>query len=429
MTDTMLSVTITIIRIIIYYTFLKYVLKRKAEKPLDYLLLAVLCILDIAAVFLLNRFLILKLIVIAVLEIGIAIPVFKVSFKKSLLANLAFTGIIFSLELIALLIFDKALNVKGLSQITMNRAFIADLICYFIILGIVFVLNTVFRKGVLTNLDIKGWFVFTFFPLFTLVAIIALVFAYDAQSVMDIYYSLFFVASGMLVLNVLIFILLDNVVKRESEIREKEIMLEQTEHLNQMYRSLSDEREKQKARSHDYINNLNVMLMLAREGKVDEEIRYIEEQLGRELQSVDVIDTGNTLINAVLNIKYLEAKEKGIIIPFIADNLTGLKISDSDLVTILTNILDNAIEAVQKCDEKRIVFKIIKDSDLLIIDSTNPYAGQLPDEESFITTKNDKKNHGFGLLNVKNTVKANNGNCFIDTEGGIFHISIAIPLA
>ena len=429
MTDPMLSVTITIIRIIIYYIFLKCVLKRKAEKPLDYLLLAVLCILDIAAVFLLNRFLILKLIVIAVLEIGFAIPVFKVSFKKSLLANLAFTGFIFSLELIALLIFDKALNVKGLSQITMNRAFIADLICYFIILGIVFVLNTVFRKGVLTNLDIKGWFVFALFPLFTLVAIIALVFAYDAQSVMDIYYSLFFVASGMLVLNVLIFILLDNVVKRESEIREKEIMLEQTEHLNQMYRSLSDEREKQKARSHDYINNLNVMLMLAREGKVDEEIRYIEEQLGRELQSVDVIDTGNTLINAVLNIKYLEAKEKGIIIPFIADNLTGLKISDSDLVTILTNILDNAIEAVQKCDEKRIVFKIIKDSDLLIIDSTNPYAGQLPDEDSFITTKNDKKNHGFGLLNVKNTVKANNGNCFIDTEGGIFHISIAIPLA
>lgn len=429
MTDPMLSVTITIIRIIIYYIFLKCVLKRKAEKPLDYLLLALLCILDIAAVFLLNRFLILKLIVIAVLEIGIAIPVFKVSFKKSLLANLAFTGIIFSLELIALLIFDKALNVKGLSQITMNRAFIADLICYFIILGIVFVLNTVFRKGVLTNLDIKGWFVFALFPLFTLVAIIALIFAYDAQSVMDIYYSLFFVASGMLVLNVLIFILLDNVVKRESEIREKEIMLEQTEHLNQMYRSLSDEREKQKARSHDYINNLNVMLMLAREGKVDEEIRYIEEQLGRELQSVDVIDTGNTLINAVLNIKYLEAKEKGIIIPFIADNLTGLKISDSDLVTILTNILDNAIEAVQKCDEKRIVFKIIKDSDLLIIDSTNPYAGQLPDENSFVTTKNDKKNHGFGLLNVKNTVKANNGNCFIDTEGGIFHISIAIPLA
>ena len=429
MTDKALSIIITLIKIIIYYIFLKCVLKRKAEKPLGYSLLAVLYILEVAAVFFLNVFFIIKILVIAVLEIGLTIPVFKVSFKKSLLANLAFTGILYSLEFSAILIFDRFLNVKGLSQITMNTAFIADVICYFIILGIVFVLNTVFRKGVLTNLDIKGWFIFAFFPLFTLVAVIAIVFSYDAQSIMDIYYSLFFLAVGMLVLNILIFILLDNVVKRESEIREKEIMLEQAEHLNQMYRSLSDEREKQKARSHDYINNLNVMLMLAREGKVDEEIRYIEEQLGREMQSVDVINTGNTLINAVLNIKYLEAKEKGIIIPFIADNLTGLKISDSDMVTILTNILDNAIEAVEKCDEKRIIFKIIKDYDSLIIDSTNPYVGQMPDEDSFETTKTDKKNHGFGLANIKNTVKANNGNCFIDTKDGIFHISIVIPLA
>jgi len=429
MTDKALSIIITLIKIIIYYIFLKCVLKRKAEKPLGYSLLAVLYILEVAAVFFLNVFFIIKILVIAVLEIGLAIPVFKVSFKKSLLANLAFTGILYSLEFSAILIFDRFLNVKGLSQITMNTAFIADVICYFIILGIVFVLNTVFRKGALTNLDIKGWFIFAFFPLFTLVAVIAIVFSYDAQSIMDIYYSLFFLAVGMLVLNILIFILLDNVVKRESEIREKEIMLEQAEHLNQMYRSLSDEREKQKARSHDYINNLNVMLMLAREGKVDEEIRYIEEQLGREMQSVDVINTGNTLINAVLNIKYLEAKKKGIIIPFIADNLTGLKISDSDMVTILTNILDNAIEAVEKCDEKRIIFKIIKDYDSLIIDSTNPYVGQMPDEDSFETTKTDKKNHGFGLANIKNTVKANNGNCFIDTKDGIFHISIVIPLA
>lgn len=429
MIDVVLSLIITFIRILIYYTFLKCVLKRKAEKRLDYILLVVLYLLEVAAVFLLNWDLVIKILAIAIFEIGITIPVLKVSFKKSLFANLAFLGIFCSLEMIAILFLAVFFHISDLSQITMKMAFIADLICYFIVLAIVFVFNTFFRKNVFTNLDIKGWFIFALFPMLTLVAIISLVLAYDAQSISDIYNSLFFLATGMSVLNVLLFILLDNVVRRESEIREKEIMLEQTEHLNQMYRSLSDEREKQKARSHDYMNNLNVMLMLAREGKIDEEIRYIEEQLGRELHSVDVIDTGNTLINAVLNIKYLEAKEKGIIIPFIADNLTDLKISDSDLVTILTNILDNAIEAVQKCDEKRIVFKIIKDYDSLIIDSTNPYAGQLPDDESFGTTKTDKKNHGFGLANIKNTVKANNGNCFIDTKDGIFHISIAIPLA
>ena len=429
MTDTLLSLTVVLIDILVFYIFLKSVLKRKAEKPLDYILLVVLYILTVISSTFFSFPLPIKLLVNFLLGLVFSFPVFKVSFKKILLANLAYTGVLYSIEFTLLLPVEKLSNVTGLSQLSMKNAFVSELICQFIILILVFVLNMVFRKGVFTNLDIKGWFIFAFFPLFTAIAVVDIVYSSEAQNVKEVYNSLILLGTGMLILNILIFSLLDNVVRRENEIREKELLLEQSEHLNQMYRSLSDEREKQKARSHDYMNHLNIMLMLAREGKVDEEIRYIEEQLGREVQSVDIIDTGNNLINAVLNIKYLEAKDKGIIIPFIADNLTGLKISDSDLVTILTNILDNAIEAVQKCDEKRIVFKIIKDSDLLIIDSTNPYIGQFPDENSFGTTKNDKKNHGFGLLNVKNTVKANNGNCFIDTEGGIFHISIAIPLA
>ena len=355
--------------------------------------------------------------------------IFKVSFKKSLLANLVYDAIFLSIEFLGILVACLVTGAENIAGLGIKASFITELICQFVIFVIVIILNTVFKKGILTNLDIKGWLIFALFPLFTIIAAVVLVFSYDKQSVEDVYGGMVVLASGMFILNILIFMLIDNVVRRESVIHDKEIMLEQTEHLNQMYRSLSDEREKQKARSHDYMNHLNVMLMLAHEGKIDEQIHYIEEQLGKEVQSVDIIDTGNTLINAVLNIKYLEAKEKGIIIPFIADNLKGIKISDSDLVTILTNVLDNAIEAVEKCDEKRIVFKIIKDYNTLIIDSTNPYKGKIKDEDNFLTTKNDKKNHGFGLANIKKTVEANNGNCFIDTEGGNFHISITLPLA
>ena len=425
MTDLELAVLTSLSGVLIFYSFIKSVLKRKAEKPLDYILVAVLYVLNVLTIMFTGIF---KFPILITLSIVFTILIFKVSFKKSLIANLIYYAIVLSLEMIGLLIM---LHVTGvdLSHISNNDSFIAELVCQLVIFLIVMVINTVFRKGVLTNLDIRGWITFALYPLFTIIAVIVLVFSVDKKTVGDIYIGIVILTTGMFILSILIFMLIDNVVRRESVIHEKEIMLEQTEHLNQMYRSLSDEREKQKARSHDYMNHLNVMLMLAREGKVDEQIHYIEEQLGKEVQSVDIIDTGNTLINAVLNIKYLEAKEKGIIIPFIADNLKGIKISDSDLVTILTNILDNAIEAVQGCDEKRIVFKIIKDSDTLIIDSTNTYSGQLPDGENIGTTKSDKKNHGFGLANIKNTVEANNGNCFIDTEGGIFHISITLPLA
>ena len=429
MTDYILGAITNLITVLIYYSFMKVVLKRKAEKPLNYAFLALLYILTVVFAFALKHYGMIKLAMQPVLYIGFTLLIFRVSLKKSILASCVYLGIVISLDFLGYLILQRIIDAKGISEITLqNGAFIAELVCQIVMFVLVMVLNTVNKKGVLSTLDIKGWITFALFPLFTFVAAVVLVFSADKQNVDDLFEGMAFLATGMLVLNILLFILLDNVVRRENDIRNKEMLLEQTEHLNQMYHSLSEEREKQKARSHDYMNHLNVMLMLAREGKVDEEIRYIEDQLGKEIQSVDIIDTGNTLINAVLNIKYVEAKEKGIIIPFIADNLTGLKISDSDLVTILTNVLDNAIEAVQKCEEKRLIFKIIKDYDTLIIDSSNPYIGQL-DEDSLVTTKIDKDNHGFGLANIRKTVEANNGNCFIDTQGGIFHISIAIPLS
>ncbi len=426
MTNLELAVLTNLSSILLYYAFIKSVLKRKAEKPLDYILIVFLYVLNVLTVFFVNP--LPKFCILIALSIGFTMLIFKVSFKKSLLANLLYNAIMMSLQMIGLLVVMRVTG-KDWLQISNNESFIGDLSCQIVMFLIVMVINTVFRKGVLTNLDIKGWLTFALYPLFTIIAILVLAFSVGKKAVDDVYTGMVILASGMLIMSIVIFLLIDNVVRRENMIHEKEIMLGQTEHLNQMYRSLSDEREKQKARSHDYINHLNVMLMLAREGKTDEQIRYIEEQLGKEVQSVDIIDTGNALINAVLNIKYLEAKEKGIIIPFIADNLKDIKISDSDLVTIITNILDNAIEAVQKCDEKRIVFKIIKDSDTLIIDSTNTYKGHIPADYDFGTTKSDKKNHGFGLANIKNTVEANKGNCFIDTEGGIFHISITLPLA
>ena len=318
---------------------------------------------------------------------------------------------------------------NSLSDVTnSNGAFIAELICQLTIFLLIITLNLVFKKTLLSEMDLRGWIIFSAFPLFTLITIIILITSTENLQMGQMFNKMIFLAAGMLTLNILLFILIDNVIKRETDIREKKLLIEQTEHINDMYRSLSTEREKQKSRSHDYLNHMNIMLMLAKDRKYDEQIKYIEEQIGKENENVDIIDTGNALINAVLNIKYSEAKKNGIVIPFIADNLSDISISDSDLVTILTNILDNAIEAVQKCDDKRIVFKILKDNNTLYIDSSNTYIGQILDVDHHKTTKNNPEEHGYGIANIKKIVKSNNGNCYIETQNGMFHITVSIPL-
>ena len=414
MIDVLLGVFLTIITILLYYSFLKGCCEKEGLHAKDILLLTVSVVINTAFAVVFADTMLVKMIISVLLLAIIAKLLFALSVKKSVLMSLIYTGIYISSEMIVFLLIQSIVSNSLSSMTNQSGGFIAELASQLIVLIVVLVLTIVLKKTNLSRMDYKGWIVFTLFPIFTLVTIIILIYAAERNLLGDMIYELLFLSSGLLILNIMQLLLLDNVIERETETRKKEMLIEQ--------------REKQKARSHDYLNHLQVMLMLARDGKFNDEIRYIEEQIGKETHSIDVIDTGNTLINAVLNVKYLEAKEKGIVIPFIADNLTNLKISDSDLVTILTNLLDNAIEAVQHCDEKRIIFKIIREHETLYIDSSNRYSGRLPEEYDSFTTKVDKLNHGYGISNIKKAVAANNGQCFIETDKGVFHVTITIPL-
>ena len=74
-------------------------------------------------------------------------------------------------------------------------------------------------------------------------------------------------------------------------------------------------------------------------------------------------------------------------------------VSDMDMVCVLGNLIDNAIEACETQSEKRIEIIVKEIKKLLIIKVINSYKGKLPDKLS--TTKKEKRFHGIGLKNVK----------------------------
>ena len=117
--------------------------------------------------------------------------------------------------------------------------------------------------------------------------------------------------------------------------------------------------------------------------------------------------------------------------PLLIDDLRNLSVSESDIVTILSNILDNAIEATEKCNTKKMVVLQISKHDqerLLFIDSSNTCLQESLVEGKRYTTKDDKVNHGYGISNIKYVVEKNNGECIIDQKDGLFRIIITIPL-
>ena len=256
-----------------------------------------------------------------------------------------------------------------------------EIICYLIMLLVIILINITHKKSIVTRLDTNGWIAFIMYPLTTLGIISLLLYVPQDQIPQNVFKLIFAFAVCMLFLSIMQFYLLENIMQREADIYAKQALIEQAEHVNQMYRSLSEEREIQKARAHDYLNHMNTLLGLAEQNKNAEEIKYLKEQIGLESDSIDIIDTGDAVINAVLNFKYREAKKKGIIMPLMIDNLSDLNISESDIVTILSNILDNAIEATEKCDTKKIVLQISKQEQdgVLFIDSSNTCLRPLQD--------------------------------------------------
>lgn len=138
----------------------------------------------------------------------------------------------------------------------------------------------------------------------------------------------------------------------------------------------------------------------------------------------------NPAVYSILTSKYHKAEELGITINFdIFLDLKTLNIKTYDLTRILGILLDNAIEACSKCDEKEIYITIRKDNkanrQLFVIENT--YSNKSVDTDRIFekgyTSKieDDGKNHGLGLWEVRQILKKNNNlNLFTTKNNKLF---------
>lgn len=431
MTDNLLTVFLVATDILIEILFLKTVFTKKKFSRKDILAVVLLILVGICSSLLLGNIVYIRLLVNLTVNMFFIKMIFRESWKRTIIFTLIFYGIFLSLELVVMFIFQYSLASENAENLTNSGgAAVMEIICYLVMLLLTLLISIIRKKTVISRLDIKGWIAFALYPLTTLIISIFMIYIPVDQIPQAVFRIILGFVVCMLFLSIIQLFLLENVMQREYEIYSKQVLIDQAEYVNQMYRTLSEEREIHKARSHDYLNHLNTLLVLAEGNDRTREIDYLKDQIGEESERVDIIDTGDAVINAVLNIKYREAKKKGIVMPLMIDDLSDLNINESDIVTILSNILDNAIEAAEKCDTKKVVLQISKQDEgkTLHIDSSNTYVGELSDDTSFNTTKKDKDNHGYGLSNIRYAVEKNNGECIIDAKDGMFRIVITIPL-
>lgn len=161
------------------------------------------------------------------------------------------------------------------------------------------------------------------------------------------------------------------------------------------------------------------------------QIKKYLSQLTNEVSSKNPVEyTGNRELDAVIAPFVLEAESKNIKVQFKGIVPDDVEIDMFDMCTIISNLLNNAIEACEKIQEgKRIIeLEIVGYNSQIYITVRNSYDVEriINRRQKFITTKEDKLNHGIGLENVRRTVKKYDGDMRISQENEKFIVSINI---
>ncbi|AKN33048.1 histidine kinase [Clostridium carboxidivorans P7] len=184
---------------------------------------------------------------------------------------------------------------------------------------------------------------------------------------------------------------------------------------------------------HDMNNHLNCLKSLAINNNIEEMKGYIDN-IGQTMSKLDFkIKTGNPVSDAVMNEKYNIAKVEGI--KFTCDFIMPKKtlVEPMDLCVILSNALDNSIEACKRIKDTSIDRKIFIKSYVreiyLIIEISNTCIDKIQYvEDKIITQKLDKLNHGIGISNIEATVKKYNGIIDILQEKNKFVVNLMLKI-
>ena len=213
------------------------------------------------------------------------------------------------------------------------------------------------------------------------------------------YYALLTAVAGFAVVYVLVFYYMVGLLEKESQIQKLRLLHEQTQNQMHLYQSMKQRYEQQRRFSHDYKNQLHCIQGMIGSGQTKEALAYISELTGNFRYNEMCMNTQHAVVNVMLNQKYQEACDKGIVMTMVSGDLSGLTISEEDIVTLLGNLLDNAIEACEKLAEHKVIqFKMVLEEQQLVLSIRNPVkdAVQIKDNK-IVTSKRDKSQHGIGL--------------------------------
>lgn len=178
---------------------------------------------------------------------------------------------------------------------------------------------------------------------------------------------------------------------------------------------------------HDLRNHLALLGNYIHKKDFENASSYLNQIEANLTSSKEFCHTKNIEIDSILNYLLNQAEQLHCDICTKIDVPRQRFMSDFDLNILLSNLLENALEALAKVEERILKIYIKYDKKIIYISVYNSFDGKISKKgELFQTLKPDKDLHGYGLMNIQKTVEKYNGKSMFQIDGNLFKADIIL---
>ena len=179
-------------------------------------------------------------------------------------------------------------------------------------------------------------------------------------------------------------------------------------------------REELEKLRHDIKNQFSYVDIMLQQGNIDEARKYVSDYLNTSNPVLNSFSCSNNVINSIINLELTKAKIKKIKIDVKVVVPPLLPFEDIDLVSLLTNMIDNAIENFYSEGKDMLIVRIMKQNDFIRFIVSNPINLEKVNLRNLTKTSKVGRGHGYGTKIIKNIASAYNGYVDFNIEDNRF---------
>lgn len=232
-------------------------------------------------------------------------------------------------------------------------------------------------------------------------AVMFVVFFYNISRNEDASASIVVFSGILIIANIAMLYVISAIEKATMHEQETCLLKQQISIQAENYSALKDNYCAQRKATHEFERHIQVLRDLLDQEEYDSAKNYVRGLQANRTLKVFCIHSNNSVIDVVLNQKYQLAQENGITMRVQVNDLSSIPYQRDELVVLLSNLLDNAIEACLRTDRQReILFSILEEESVYISVRNTSEPVAIVDGE-IATSKPNAAEHGFGLPAVK----------------------------